>query len=72
MSCLDLGWEEAAIASELAWKLRRAGRSVPVIDLLIAAAAQRHQHEVWHFGDGHFQTIEAIGGPPQRDLKVSD
>lgn len=69
VSCLPLGWEEAATAAYLGWKLRRAGQSVPTIDLLIAAAAQRHQHEVWHLGDVHFKAIAAAGGPSERDLK---
>ncbi|MCI2429050.1 PIN domain-containing protein [Candidatus Acetothermia bacterium] len=70
LSCLALGWEEATTAAKLGWELRRAGQSVPTTDLLIAAAAQQHQHEVWHFGDEHFQAIEAASGPPQRDLKA--
>lgn len=67
--CLPLGWEESTIAAKLGWELRRAGRPVPTIDLLIAAAAQQHQCEIWHFGDRHFKVIETAGGPPQRDLK---
>lgn len=69
LSDLPLGWEEAVTAAQLSWELRRAGRPAPTVDLLIAASAQRHQHEVWHFGDGHFKAIEAAGGPLQRDLK---
>ncbi len=68
LSCLPLGWEEAAWAAKLGWALRRAGQSVPTVDLLIAAAAQVHQHEVWHFGDRHFKAIMAAGGPSERDL----
>lgn len=68
--CLPVGWEEAVIAAKLGWELRRAGRPVPTVDLLIAAAAQQHTCEIWHFGDEHFKVIEAAGGPPQRDLKV--
>lgn len=67
--CLPLGWEEAVRAAQLGWELRRAGRPVPTIDLLIAAGAQQHKYEVWHFGDGHFKALEAAGGPAQRDLK---
>ncbi len=67
--CLPLGCEEAAVAAKLGWELRRAGRPVPTIDLLIAAAARQYRYEVWHFGDGHFKTIAAAGGPAQRDLK---
>lgn len=36
---------------------------------LIAAAAKRHNYEVWHFGDEHFKTIAEMAGAPQRDLK---
>jgi predicted nucleic acid-binding protein len=68
--CLPLGWEESVIAAKLGWELHRAGRPVPTIDLLIAAAARCHQYEIWHFGDEHFKVIEAAGGPPQRDMKV--
>ncbi len=70
LSCLPLGWEEATAAAKLGWELARAGRRVPTIDLLIAVAAKVHDHEVWHFGDGHFEAIAAAGGPSQRDLKA--
>lgn len=69
LSCLPLNWGEAATAAKLGWALSRAGRRAPTIDLLIAAAAQLHQHEIWHFGDGHFKSIAEVDGPPQRDLK---
>lgn len=69
LTFLPLDWEEAAMAAKLGWALARAGRPVPTIDLLIAAAAKCHNYEVWHFGDGHFKTIAEVAGPPQRDLK---
>nr|BAL55479.1 PilT domain-containing protein [uncultured Acetothermia bacterium] len=68
--CLPVGWEESVIAAKLGWELRKAGRPVPTIDLLIAAGARQHKYEIWHFGDEHFKVIEAAGGPPQRDLKA--
>ncbi len=68
LSLLPLREEEALAAARLAWTLARAGQRVPTIDLLIAAAAQVHGYEIWHFGDGHFQTITSAGGPPQHDL----
>ncbi|MGC9075621.1 MAG: PIN domain-containing protein [Candidatus Bipolaricaulaceae bacterium] len=69
--CLPLGWEEAVAGAELGRKLSRAGWRVPTVDLLIAAAAKCHGHEIWHFGDKHFGAIAEVGGPPQRDLKVT-
>lgn len=67
---LPLDGEEAVTAAKLGWALSRAGRPVPTIDLLIAAAAQLRQYEIWHFGDGHFKSIAEVDGPPQRDLKL--
>ncbi|MFQ5794689.1 MAG: PIN domain nuclease [Candidatus Bipolaricaulia bacterium] len=70
LSCLPLDWEEAAVAAKLGWALTRAGRRVPTIDLLIAAAAQVHTYEIWHFGDRHFEAIASADGPPERNLKA--
>jgi len=70
LECLPLGWEEAAVGAVIAFKLARAGKRVPVVDLLIAAAAKRHGYVVWHFGDQHFPVISTAGGPPHRDLKT--
>lgn len=70
LECLPLGWEEAQVGAELGRKLARAGRRVPAVDLLIAAAAQRHGYEIWHYGDAHFAVLQEAGGPPHRDLKA--
>lgn len=70
LTFLSLSWKEAAAGGELAWKLAREGRRVPTADLLIAAAAQGYGYEIWHFGDKHFEVIEAAGGPSQRNLRA--
>ncbi len=66
---LSLGWEEAEAAGRLARELGRAGRRVPLVDLLIAAAARHHGCEVWHAGDEHYEVVGAAGGPPSRNLR---
>ncbi|MBI4279158.1 MAG: PIN domain-containing protein [Armatimonadetes bacterium] len=66
---LPLAWEEGVTAGRLAQALARTGRRVPVVDLLIAAAAHSHGYEIWHAGDEHYAAIAAAGGPPERNLR---
>lgn len=70
LTMLPLGHEEVRVAAGLAWELARAGRRVPTVDALIAAAAHVHGCQVWHYGDAHFQALASAGGVEQRDLKV--
>jgi len=69
LGLLPLGWDEAVTAGRFAQSLNRTGRRMPLVDLLIAAAARRHGREVWHAGDGHYRVIASVGGPPERDLR---
>ena len=69
LSILPLGGEEGMTAGVLGGALARAGRRVPTVDLLVAAAAHGHGFEVWHYGDEHYALIASSGGPPQRNLK---
>lgn len=69
LQALPLGWEEAEAAGRLAQALGRAGRRVPIVDLLIAAAARQNDCEVWHAGDEHYAIVGAVGGPPERNLR---
>lgn len=55
-------------AAAWSWQLAREGRRVPTVDLLIAGAADVHDAEVWHFGDGHFATIAAVSDLAERSL----
>lgn len=66
---LPLGWEEAEAAGRLARALGRAGRRIPLVDLLIASAAGQNDCEVWHAGDEHYAAVRAVGGPPERNLR---
>ncbi len=66
---LPLGWAEAEAAGRLGRSLARVGRGAPMVDLLVASAAQKHGHEVWHFGDEHYAVISSSGGPANRNLK---
>ncbi len=56
-----MGQEAARVAAALGWELARAGRRVPTVDALIAAAAHVHGCEVWHYGDAHFQALASAG-----------
>ena len=67
--CLPLLREEGGVAGRLARELARRRKRVPLVDLLIAGAAQIHGYQIWHFGDEHFELLASFGGPPHRDLK---
>ncbi|MDA2927147.1 PIN domain-containing protein [Acidobacteria bacterium AH-259-G07] len=49
--------EEWKHVEELALKLQRRGSQPPLLDLLIAAIAWRHNATLSHFGDKHFEAI---------------
>lgn len=66
---LPLGWEEAEATGRLAQALGQAGQRVPIVDLVIAAAARQNDCEVWHAGDEHYAIVGAVGGPPERNLR---
>ena len=53
---LDLGPEEYAFATELGFRLRRQGVTVPPTDLMIAASGIRAGATVYHV-DGHYELI---------------
>lgn len=55
----DEVWQEAA---ELADRCRRAGKTVPATDLIIAACARRHQVPLEH-ADRHFDTLAQLPPP---------
>ena len=56
----DKVWQEA---TELADRCRRAGKTVPATDLIIAACARRHQVPLEH-ADRHFDTLAQL--PPSK------
>lgn len=57
---LDLDRVVVDRAADIGWKLQRAGRRVPVVDSLLAAAAMVHDAELWHLGDAHFAAISEV------------
>lgn len=59
---LPLGWPEAAVAAGLGQTLERRGLRVPLVDLLIAAAARQGLYDVWHAGDQDYDAIARLGG----------
>ena len=71
LTCLPLLQEEGGAAGRIARELARQGKRIPLVDLLIAGAAQVHGFQVWHFGNEHFEIIASLGGPTHRDLKGS-
>jgi predicted nucleic acid-binding protein len=66
---LPLGWDEAAAAAGVGQALDRAGRRVPLVDLLIAAAAHRNGCELWHLGDEHYDAVADVVGWRVRNLR---
>jgi predicted nucleic acid-binding protein len=55
-------WREVGAA---AYRLRRAGKTLPLTDLAIAVAAARAEHALWSF-DSDFERIHAV--LPELDL----
>jgi predicted nucleic acid-binding protein len=53
---LDLGPEEFALATELGFRLRRQGVTVPATDLMIAASALQAGATLYHV-DAHYDLI---------------
>lgn len=71
LKLLPLGWEEAALAAGLGQALERRGHRVPLVDLLIAAAALHGRCDVWHAGDQHYDAIARVGGIRVLNLRRS-
>lgn len=68
---LPLGWEETATAGGLGETLGRRGRRVPLVDLLIAAAAIHGGFDVRHAGDAHYVAIAGVSGCRVRNVRVT-
>ena len=68
---LDLGSEEFSLATELGFRLRRQGITVPPTDLIIAASGIRVGATVYHV-DGHYDMIARHSSLLARHLSPKD
>ncbi len=60
LPCVDLEKGDWIEAGRFSRECRRAGRSVPLLDCLLAAAAVRSSHLLWSF-DQDFDRLETFG-----------